>query len=263
MTRPTPLLIDPARMRADFEAVSEFGAFQFEVGDETFHGVNRPALSEAHLAVRDWFRKRAAADGFAVREDSAGNVSALLKTPGADKTLLLGSHFDSVFEGGRYDGALGMVAALESLRVLRESGSALAVHVEVIDFTDEEGTLVGLLGSAALAGRLRPEALEKPRGGRERLEAGLARAGLTEARLFDARRDPATLAGYLELHIEQGPRLAQQGIDIGIVASIVGARSFRLTFTGQANHAGTTPMTARADAGLGAAALTTAEEILA
>jgi N-carbamoyl-L-amino-acid hydrolase len=180
------------------------------------------------------------------------------------RTLLLGSHLDSVPNGGRFDGALGVVAALEALRVVQESGLDLPVDLEAIDFTDEEGTLVGLLGSSALAGSLAPGALRQPRGGRAALEAGLARAGLDEAALVTARRDPSGLAGYLELHIEQGPRLARAAVAIGVVTGIVGITSYRVTFVGRANHAGTTPMDARQDAGLGASAFTlTARELVA
>jgi N-carbamoyl-L-amino-acid hydrolase len=129
----------------------------------------------------------------------------------------------------------------------------LPLALEAIDFTDEEGTLVGLLGSEALAGKLTLESLRSPRGGRDALLAGLERAGLNEAELVSARRDPASLAGYLELHIEQGPLLEQAGAQIGLVTGIVGARSFSLAFRGLSGHAGTTPMNARRDAGLAAA----------
>ena len=241
------LKVNPKRFKADFDALSEIGS----TGDG---GVNRPTFSAAHLEARAWFRERATAEGFEVREDGAGNVSAVLFVGGAEKTLLIGSHLDSVYSGGRFDGALGVLAAFETLRVLRESGQPLAQHIEAIDFTDEEGTLVGLLGSIAVAGLLKSEALKSPRGGRLALEEGLARSGLTEAGLFESQRDPNSLAGFLELHIEQGPRLAKAGTDIGIVTSIVGARSFQLAFKGHANHAGTTPMPARNDAGQGAAA---------
>jgi N-carbamoyl-L-amino-acid hydrolase len=170
------------------------------------------------------------------------------------RTVLLGSHLDSVPDGGRFDGALGVVAALEVLRTVRDAGLELPVTLEAIDFTDEDGTLVGLLGSLAVVGALTPEALRAPRGGRDALLAGLARAGLAEERLGEARRDPRSLAGYLELHIEQGPVLEREGVEIGIVTGIVGSRSFRLVFEGAAAHAGTTPMEARRDAGVGAAA---------
>ena len=200
--------------------------------------------------------------------DAAGNHSAILRsaspTAAHASTLLLGSHLNSVPNGGRYDGALGVLAALEALRTVKEAGLSLPVDLEAIDFTDEEGTLVGELGSGALAGSLSLEALQKPRGGRQRLEDGLARAGLDEQRLVEARRDPASLAGYLELHIEQGPRLAQSAIAIGVVSGIVGITSYQMTYRGTANHAGTTPMDARRDAGIGAAtfAITSRELVL-
>ena len=246
------LYIAPDRFQADFDTLAEFGA----TGDG---GVNRPCWSESHLAAQRWWLARAAAAGLEVGRDSAGNCSALWRSahPGA-RTLLLGSHTDSVPNGGRFDGALGVVAALEVVRTLKEAGVALPVHVEAIDFSDEEGTLVGEIGSGALAGHLSPEALAAPRGGRAALEAALARAGLTEAGLFAARRDPARLAGYLELHIEQGPELARQACPIGVVTDIVGINSYQLTYHGQANHAGTTPMAWRRDAAQGAAALTLA-----
>ena len=242
------LRINPDRFRANFEAQAAIGA----TGDG---GLNRPALSEAHLAVRNWFRQRVDSAGLAFRLDGAGNHSAFLACgPAGGQTLLLGSHLDSVPYGGRFDGPLGVLAALEVLQVVQEAGLKLPVNLEAIDFTDEEGTLVGVLGSSALVGSLRPEDLQTPRGGREALLAGLARAGLDESSLLAAGRPSGSLAGYLELHIEQGPRLIEAGLNIGIVTDIVGIGSYRLTFSGSANHAGTTPMDARKDAGLGAAA---------
>jgi N-carbamoyl-L-amino-acid hydrolase len=239
------LRVDADRLRADFEALAAIGA-------TADGGVDRPALGPVHLAARAWFLERARAAGLETRVDAAGNHSAVLPgAPGA-RTLLLGSHLDSVPNGGRFDGALGVVAALEVLRTVQDAGLRPTVTLEAIDFTDEEGTLVGLLGSHAVAGLLQPEALGAPRGGREALVAALARAGLVEERLADARRDPASLAGYLELHIEQGPVLEAAGADIGIVTGIVGSRSFRLAFAGAAAHAGTTPMDARRDAAVGA-----------
>ncbi len=246
------LRIDAARLRADFEALAQIGA----TGDG---GVHRPALGQAHLAARAWLREQIDAAGLAFRVDEAGNHSAFLACgPEGAPTLLLGSHLDSVPHGGRFDGPLGVLAALEALRVVNEAGVRLLVHLEAIDFTDEEGALVGMLGSAALAGVLQPEALRDPRGGRAALEAGLARAGLTEAGLFSARRDPASLAGYLELHIEQGLKLVNAGADVGVVTHIAGINSYRLIFLGRADHAGTTSMAERRDAALGASAFTLA-----
>jgi N-carbamoyl-L-amino-acid hydrolase len=168
------------------------------------------------------------------------------------QTLLLGSHLDSVPDGGRFDGALGVMAAFEVLRTIKDAGLQLKVNLEAIDFTDEEGTLVGLLGSAALTGRLHPEVLQNPRGGREALVEGINRAGLSEEGMSRAARPKDSLAGYLELHIEQGKRLERAGVDIGIVSAIVGIWSYRLSFLGRADHAGTTTMEDRLDASLGA-----------
>ena len=256
------LLINVDRFQQDFDALAQ-------IGSTSDGGVNRPALSAAHLEARRWLASRALEAGLEVRTDGAGNVSAILHSPyrrpdGASApTLLLGSHTDSVPNGGRFDGALGVLAGLEVLRTVQESGLALPVHLELIDFTDEEGTLMGLLGSSALAGTLTRAGLQNPRGGRAQLLEGLDRAGLTEDGLFSAQRDPGTLAGYLELHIEQGPRLTADAVLIGVVTGIVGIRSFRLTYHGAANHAGTTPMAARQDAALGAAAfLLTARELV-
>ena len=241
--------IDGDRMQEDFDALAAIGA-------TPAGGVDRSSLNDAHLAARKWFVERAAAAGLATRVDAAGNHSARLPADGP--TLLLGSHLDSVPNGGRYDGALGVVAALHVLLAVHASGLMLPVELEAIDFTDEEGTLVGLLGSEALTGALTPETLHAPRGGREALVAGLERAGLQEGQLASARRESESLAGYLELHIEQGPVLERAGVEIGVVTAIVGARSFSLVFRGAAGHAGTTPMDARRDAGLAAASFAVA-----
>lgn len=235
-------------MRADFEDLAKIGA-------TPEGGVSRPTFSAAHIAARTWFLARAKAAGLDTRVDAAGNHSAVLQSrrAGDDRVLLLGSHLDSVPGGGRYDGALGVVAALHVLLAFKQAGTELPFALEAIDFTDEEGTLVGLLGSNALAGTLTREQLQSPRGGRDALVAGLERAGLREELLFDARRDPSTLAGYLELHIEQGPRLEHDKVQIGVVTSIVGSRSFRIVLRGAAGHAGTTPMAGRRDAAVAAA----------
>jgi N-carbamoyl-L-amino-acid hydrolase len=247
----TEIRIDAARMRADFDALAAIGA-------TAAGGVDRPSLGPAHLEARAWFLERARSAGLETRVDPAGNHSAVFGAGGP--TLLLGSHLDSVPDGGRFDGALGVVSALHVLLAVQASVLELPVTLEAIDFTDEEGTLVGLLGSEALTGALTMEALRAPRGGRDALEAGLERAGLKEEKLAAARRDPGSLAGYLELHIEQGPILERAQRQIGVVTSIVGARSFSLTFSGRAGHAGTTPMAERRDAGLAAAAFALAVE---
>jgi len=243
----TRVKIDTSRFKSDFDSLATIGA-------TNDGGVHRPALGPDHLKARQWFTQRAQRDGLTVNVDSAGNHSAVLLFPEAEKALLLGSHLDSVPYGGKYDGALGVVAALEVLSAIKASGRSLGVNLEAVDFTDEEGTLVGALGSEAMAGELTPERLCNLRCSREEFVEALKRGDLKEESLFQARRNPDTLAGYLELHIEQGPWLHDNRIDIGVVTSIVGSRSFRISFNGRPDHAGTTPMTNRADAGLGACA---------
>jgi len=246
------LRIKPDRFKRDFDALAE-------IGKTSGGGIHRPALGEAHLEARRWFKEVIEEAGLKFWTDGAGNHSAYLYCGAkSSRPLLLGSHLDSVPYGGRFDGALGVLSALEVLRVVKEADLSLPVHLEAIDFTDEEGTLFGLLGSYALTGKLKGEDLQTPRGGRENLLQGLKRAGLTEKGLLTARRYPDMLAGYLELHIEQGRRLADAGVKIGIVTTIVGICSYRMTFTGRADHAGTTSMEARLDAAQGASAFTLA-----
>ena len=244
--------INRNRMLAAFDELAAIGS----TGDG---GVHRPTFSEAHLVARAWFRDQIERSGLEFRLDGAGNHSAFLRCGPPDApTLLLGSHLDSVPHGGRFDGALGVMAAFEVLRTVKEAGIRLRYNLEAIDFTDEEGTLVGLLGSSALAGRLNPSVVQNPRGGRDALLTGMDRAGLTESGLLAAARPKQSLAGYLELHIEQGKRLQRMGKDIGIVSAIVGIWSYRLYFIGRADHAGSTTMEDRLDASLGASAFTLA-----
>jgi beta-ureidopropionase / N-carbamoyl-L-amino-acid hydrolase len=246
------LRVDAERMQAAFDELTQIGATREG-------GVHRPTFSEAHLAARKWFRAQIENAGLEFRTDGAGNHSALLaQGEGEAPTLLLGSHLDSVPNGGRFDGALGVMAAFEVLRTIQDAGLQLKWNLEAIDFTDEEGTLVGLLGSAALAGWLDPAVLQTPRGGRDALLAGMERAGVSEESMLGAARPRGSLAGYLELHIEQGKHLERAGINIGIVSAIVGIWSYRLSFLGRADHAGTTTMSDRRDASLGASEFTLA-----
>ncbi len=242
------LRVNPDRMHAAFNQLALIGA----TGDG---GVNRPTFSEVHLAARKWFQNEIENSGLEFHTDGAGNHSAVLTCqPSNVQTLLLGSHLDSVPSGGRFDGALGVMAALEVLRTVKENRINLKLNLEAIDFTDEEGTHLSLFGSSALAGHLHPEDLKNPYSGRENFIAGLVRAGLSEEDLLQAKRSKESIAGYLELHIEQGKRLERAGIDIGIVSAIVGYGSYRLSFIGRADHAGSTSMEDRLDAGQGVAA---------
>lgn len=244
--------INSQRFRDNFYALAAVGA-------TPEGGVHRPALSGAHQAARRWFLDTARQAGLETKVDGAGNHSALLRCASSRApTLLLGSHLDSVPDGGRFDGALGVVAALEVLQTVRDHNLPVVTQLEAIDFTDEEGYYVSLLGSLALCGMLRPGHVQNARGGQARFHDALAGAGLTEGGLLRASRQPATLACYLELHVEQGSRLHDKGTQIGVVTSIVGIRSLNLRFLGRADHAGTTEMSKRRDAGWGASAFSLA-----
>lgn len=242
------LHINAERLLADLDMLAKIGA-------TSDGGVERLAMSEADMAGRRWFEQRVKEAGLEFHADGAGNLSAVLRCSKPDaKTFLAGSHLDTVPNGGRYDGALGVLAALEALRTIREAGLDLPVHLEAISFTDEEGSVLYLFGSRSLIGELQPEQFQNSRGGERGVLDGMQRLGLSIEGMLGARRDTQSLAGYVELHIEQGARLEEADTNIGIVTSIVGISDFWLTFTGKANHAGTTPMDRRADALWGASA---------
>ena len=249
MTRtPSSVRINEQRFKTNFEALSRIGA-------TAAGGVHRPALSVADLEARTWFHGQIEAAGleYTCRRptgDAAGNQSALLRGSRANAPhFLLGSHLDTVPNGGRFDGTLGVLAALEVLQTIKEAGYIPLICLEAINFTDEEGTHIGLLGSRALTGKLTSADLGHPNLGVEAFESGLTELGLSRDGILGAYREPKMIAGYLELHIEQGPTLAESGEEIGIVTAIVGIRRLRLRFIGKADHAGTTPIPRRRDAG--------------
>jgi N-carbamoyl-L-amino-acid hydrolase len=158
------LRVNEERLRADVEALGE-------IGWQGADGLARTTFSVGHGVAREWFMARARAAGLETRIDSAANHSAILPGPPGSPTLLIGSHLDSVPRGGRYDGALGVVCALEVLRTVKDANIDLPVSLEAIDFTDEEGTLVGTLGSWALTGLLTADMLTAPRCGRDHLRS--------------------------------------------------------------------------------------------
>lgn len=241
-------LINEQRLLADFTALSEIGA-------TIDGGVSRPALSNEDLRARAWFADRVEEAGLLLRDDDAGNLSGFLSCgdPNA-KTLIIGSHLDSVPNGGRYDGAIGVLAALEVLRTVRENNIQLPVHLEAMNFTDEEGCWQSLFGSRGLTGTLKALPTSDKGADYGPFRAALFRAGIRPSDVNRAKRDPNTIAGYLELHIEQGARLDREGIDMGIVSGIVGRSAYQLTFYGQASHSGTTEAEQKRDALLGASA---------
>jgi beta-ureidopropionase / N-carbamoyl-L-amino-acid hydrolase len=219
--------IDSDRFLSDLHKLRSFGAAG--VGK----GVVRPAYSDPDIAARRWLAERFAEAGLTVAVDEMGNLFGLAE----GETLLLGSHSDSQPEGGWLDGALGVIAALEVAR--NHEG------VSVVSFQDEEGRFGVTTGSAVWAGHLSQEeadALTDHAG----VPLGEARAAMAD--MVTGLVDPARFRGYIELHIEQGPVLDGTGERIGVVSDIVGIRDMNITFEGQQNHAGTTPMHLRRDA---------------
>jgi N-carbamoyl-L-amino-acid hydrolase len=240
--------IDLARLQADIEALAG-------IGRDPTGGLSRPAWSPAHEEARAWLVERLRAADLAPRVDPAGNIVGRLGDGDlAAPVVMTGSHIDTVPRGGPLDGALGVLAGLECLRTVATSGLRLARALEVCAFTDEEGRFYAFFGSRAMTGSLDPALaarLTDPAG--LPLPEAMRRAGFDLARAPEARRDPRTIAAYVELHIEQGPWLEAEGVPIGVVEGIVGIRRRRLTFLGQPDHAGTTPMDRRRDAFFGAA----------
>ena len=222
-----------------------------QIGQTPRGGVSRTTFSQADLAGRAWFRQRVQDSGLICRQDGAGNLSAILGQ--GKQSILVGSHLDTVPEGGRFDGAVGVLSALEALRTIQEAGIDLPVAVEAISFTDEEGSILSLLGSRALTGALTAEELAQSAARWDDATVGMAQLGITEQTILAAGRDPQDYLVFVELHIEQGRRLENDRTDIGIVTSIVGIRNFWLHFQGEAAHAGTKPMPERSDALWGAA----------
>jgi len=239
------LRVDLERLRQDIEALAS-------IGRDPTGGISRPAWSPAHEEARAWLLGRLREAGLATRVDPAGNVFGRLGE--GSPVVITGSHIDTVPRGGPLDGALGVLAGLECLRAVAASGRRHARPLEVAAFTDEEGRFYGFFGSRALTGsldRVLAERLSDPTG--LPLPEAMRRAGFDLAAAPTARRDPREIAAYVELHIEQGPWLEVDDVPIGVVEGIVGIRRFRLTFVGQPDHAGTTPMDRRKDAFLTAA----------
>ncbi len=226
------LPIDPERFLADLHALRRFGASG--VGK----GVVRPAYSEADVAARDWLAGRMREAGLEVRFDPMGSLFGLAEGQG----VLVGSHTDSQPEGGWLDGALGVIAGLEIARAAQAVGGP---PVSVVSFQDEEGRFGVTTGSTVWSGGMDLVAADVLTD-REGVTLGEARAAM--AHLAGDFVDPGRFTGFLEMHIEQGPWLHEAGEAVGVVTDIVGIRDMRITFDGQQNHAGTTPMHLRRDA---------------
>ena len=204
--------------------------------------------------------------GLETRIDAAGNIIG--RRAGSDDNLpaiALGSHTDTVPKGGKYDGALGVMGAIEVIRTLEEQGHRTRHPLEVIDFANEEGTRFHrwLLGSRAMSGLLLPEDLAAVDDEGVTLASRMSDIGGDLSRVDEAQRAAGELAAFFELHIEQGPTLYQTGTPIGVVTGITGRALFEVEIDGMANHAGTTPMPDRHDALVSASRLVLAVQRMA
>jgi N-carbamoyl-L-amino-acid hydrolase len=238
----SPLRVDADRLREDIDALSHIGLREDQ-------GIYRMAFSDDDMAARDWLSLRITDSNLELYQDGAANIHARLGWNASIPSVIAGSHIDTVPRAGHLDGALGVVCALEALRVLKESQVELKRPLEAISFTDEEGHFGGMFGSQAFAGLVTPDYLHNAANldGITLTDAMKIR-GLDAREALHAQRNPDSIHAYVELHIEQGPVLDRQGISVGIVDAITGLFKWEITLSGSANHAGTTPMDMRADA---------------
>ena len=233
--------IDPARLLGDLYELRQIGTYKT--------GVHRPALSEDDIRSRHWLRDKLTAAGLTAEIDGIANVYGWDPKPG--RKLLMGSHIETQPHAGWLDGAMGVIFGLEAAR-------ALGGGIDVAAWFDEEGWFGGFLGSRSFCGLVNEDEIDQAtrRGDGVTLRAALAQAGLAEKPRVKA--DVARYIGYLEAHIEQGAELELTGDRIGVVTAIVGSHRFRILIEGQQNHAGTTRMARRKDAGAAMARLATA-----
>jgi beta-ureidopropionase / N-carbamoyl-L-amino-acid hydrolase len=229
--------INGDRLIADLRELAGIGAFQT--------GVDRIALSAKDIEARRWLVEKLRHAGLDASMDRIGNV--LGHAPDAAKTILIGSHTDTVPKGGWLDGALGVCYALEIARSAIEANEQFATGIDVISFQDEEGTFLPFLGSRSFFADLDETEITAAtsKDGASLAAALQSIADEAPAHRFDGKRQ----VGYLEAHIEQGPRMEAAGRRIGVVSALVGITRFRIRSHGAANHAGTTPMAMRRDAG--------------
>lgn len=238
--------ITTAQLLINGDCLNQSIASLANIGQLPNGGVKRIAYSQHDILARNLIQHWMDELGMQVKIDAAGNI--LGKYIGNDPnapTIATGSHIDTVPCGGHYDGAYGVLAGLEVVRVLRENQIRLDRSLEVIVFTDEEGSMIG---SKAISGRLiqDPEYYRRPDA--TDIQTCLARVGGNWDNIIQARRSTEDIFAFVELHVEQGPVLESMDKDIGVVEGIVGQRRFNITVKGSANHAGTTPMQMRCDA---------------
>ncbi|MGZ5555833.1 MAG: allantoate amidohydrolase [Candidatus Aminicenantales bacterium] len=241
-----PIAINMPRLKRDLEELGR-------IGRDDHGGVSRPSFSAADLEARGWLEKKIEEAGLCYRQDGAGNQFGRLECAG--KTIMAGSHIDTVPNGGMFDGAAGVLAALEAARRIVEEKAPLTKALEIASFTDEEGNLVGdFLGSRAFMGLVDESAVRNGRTSFGVLFSDiLKRTGFTAEGILGAHKDRPELEAYVELHIEQGPVLEDEGVPIGIVERIAGKHYRQCAYVGESGHSGTTPLELRHDAFLGLA----------
>ncbi len=250
------LKIDAERLWATLEETARFGA-------TPKGGIRRLTLSPEDRRVRDWFIREAEALGCTVGFDEVGNLFA--RRPGRDPALApiaMGSHLDTQPTGGKFDGILGVLGALEVLRTLHENGYETNAPFEVVDWANEEGSRFApaMLGSGVFAGVFSPD-YAWSREDRDGTTYGDALAAIGFKGAEKAGAHPLT--AYFELHIEQGPILEDEGVEIGVLTGVQGMRWYEVTITGQDAHTGATPMRLRKNALVGAARLIDAVDAIA
>ena len=236
-------VINPQRLNHSLQELGRIG--------DTPQGMQRLAFTPSDVAGREYAMTLMRRAGMEVRIDSGGNIIA--RKSGADPDLpaiAMGSHLDTVPNGGKYDGALGVMGGIEVVQALADANVTLRHPVEVLVFTNEEGTRFHrwLFGSRAMAGALEPGDLTAADDEGVLMSARLSDIQGNMSRVEQAARQAGELGAYLELHIEQGPTLHQTGTPIGVVTGITGRWVYEANITGTANHAGTTPMSGRHDA---------------
>jgi allantoate deiminase len=230
--------------------------------DRLFRGWLTPAYRATIDRVSEWM----AAAGMTVRRDAAINLIGRYEGTRPDApALVIGSHLDSVRDGGAYDGPLGVMLGIECVAALHADGRRLPFAIEVIGFGDEEGSRfpAAMLGSRAVAGTLAPGAADMADAAGISVDAALQEFGSAAATLATARRAPGTMLAYLEAHIEQGPVLEADGLALGTVTGIAAQLRLEVTVTGVAGHAGTVTMPLRRDALAAAARMVSAIEDIA
>lgn len=217
----------------------------------------RRAFTPLHAQSREWLSAQMRNAGLVVSMDAAGNMVGRRSGRSDKAPLVTGSHCDTVVDGGRFDGIIGVLAGIEIAHALNDAGVQLEHPFEVVDFLSEEPSDYGIscVGSRGMVGLLDPAMLGAPRADGETLAQGMSRVGAQPEKMVAPLRGKGSIAAFVELHIEQGPVLETQQVPIGVVSHIVGIRRVSLSVQGRPDHAGTTPMDLRQDALVGAARL--------